>query len=33
MAILGELSCLAAALIAMPAVILWREQRRKTKSA
>jgi hypothetical protein len=33
MAILGELSCLAAALIALPAVILWREQRRKTKSA
>jgi predicted RND superfamily exporter protein len=33
MAILGELSCLAAALIAMPAVILWREQRRKAKSA
>jgi predicted RND superfamily exporter protein len=29
MAILGEISCLAAALIALPAVILWREQRRK----
>ena len=33
MAILGEISCLAAALIALPAVILWREQRRKTRSA
>jgi len=33
MAILGEVSCLAAALIALPAVILWREQRRKTRSA
>jgi predicted RND superfamily exporter protein len=32
MAILGEISCLAAALIALPAVILWREQRRKTRS-
>ena len=29
MAILGEISCLAAALVAMPAVILWRTQRRK----
>jgi predicted RND superfamily exporter protein len=33
MAILGEVSCLAAALIALPSVILWREQRRKTRSA
>ena len=32
MAILGEVSCLAAALIALPAVILWRKQRRKTRS-
>jgi uncharacterized protein len=32
MAILGEVSCLAAALIALPAVILWREQRRNTRS-
>ena len=29
MAILGEISCLAAALLAMPAIILWRKQRRK----
>ena len=29
MAILGEVSCLAAALVAMPAVVLWREQRRR----
>jgi predicted RND superfamily exporter protein len=29
MAILGEVSCLAAALVAMPAVILWREKRRR----
>jgi len=33
MAILGEVACLAAALVALPAVILWREQRRKTRSA
>jgi len=33
MAILGEISCLAAALVALPAVILWREQRRKARSA
>jgi predicted RND superfamily exporter protein len=32
MAILGEVSCLAAALIALPAVILWRKQRRKMRS-
>jgi len=29
MAILGEISCLTAALVAMPAVILWRAQRRR----
>jgi predicted RND superfamily exporter protein len=29
MAILGEISCLAAALLALPAAILWREQRRR----
>jgi predicted RND superfamily exporter protein len=29
MAILGEISCLAAALLALPAIILWRGQRRK----
>jgi Predicted exporters of the RND superfamily len=28
MAILGEISCLAAALLALPAIILWRERRR-----
>jgi predicted RND superfamily exporter protein len=28
MAILGEISCLAAALLALPALILWREHRR-----
>jgi predicted RND superfamily exporter protein len=33
MAILGEVSCLAAALVAMPAIILWREKcRRKIPS-
>ena len=29
MAILGEISCLAAALLALPALILWRERRRQ----
>ena len=29
MAILGEISCLAAALLALPAIILWRERRRR----
>ena len=33
MAILGEISCLTAALIAMPAVLLWREQRRKMRAS
>jgi predicted RND superfamily exporter protein len=33
MAILGEISCLAAALLALPAIILWREQSRKKRSA
>jgi hypothetical protein len=33
MAILGEICCLPAALLALPALILWREQRRKAKAA
>ncbi|HEX7501545.1 MAG TPA: MMPL family transporter [Polyangia bacterium] len=33
MAILGEVSCLAAALVAMPAIILWREKRRRKLSS
>jgi predicted RND superfamily exporter protein len=28
MAILGEIACLAAALVALPSLVLWREQRR-----
>jgi predicted RND superfamily exporter protein len=32
MAILGEISCLAAALLALPAFILWRERRRVKNS-
>jgi predicted exporter len=32
MAILGEISCLAAALLALPALILWRDQRRKQRN-
>ncbi len=31
MAILGEISCLAAALLALPALILWREHRRTSR--
>jgi predicted RND superfamily exporter protein len=31
MAILGEISCLAAALLALPAFILWRERRRTSR--
>jgi hypothetical protein len=33
MAILGEISCLAAALLALPAIILWRQQRRKMRAS
>jgi predicted RND superfamily exporter protein len=33
MAILGEVSCLAAALLALPALILWRKRRKATRSA
>jgi predicted RND superfamily exporter protein len=33
MAILGEVTCLPAALIALPAFILWRDHRRRAKAA
>ena len=33
MAILGEISCLAAALLALPSLILWRERRNARRSA
>jgi hypothetical protein len=33
MAILGEVSCLAAALIGLPSLVLWWEQRRAARSS
>ena len=33
MAILGEVSCLSAAIVALPAFVLWRSQRRRSTIA